>query len=348
MEANRIRLLAPRDQALFDGLNPEEVRGFFEYLFTEPSTPGKAPSLRSSLAISLYDPFCDRRVYPLGILWQCGPYSGCSHNCAYCYGRSYLPNFELGGRAKSGFRSRLNRCLMKMKELGLPPRHLSVGNSTDALQEHLESKHRDTLFLLERVYENRTLFGSICMLTKNPGVLLDDPRYVSAILGAAVEIQVSLAFYRDEPARQLEPGAPLPSDRRKAAEGLTEQGVKVALRLDPLFPRGIPDCKEYQSLELDIVPMIGWAKTAGVEYVISKPLKLPKKGSCDPQLHDSLQPAFPKCHGCYWRMPTELQGTLMSDVREICSAHGLRFTHCFHNILERNTTLKSHHAGEHI
>lgn len=96
--------LSSQDAALLQDIPETDTKKFFSYLFSVPKDPNKASNLRSQ-AIALYDPFCDRRHYPLGILWQSGPYSYCDHGCVYCYGRSYLHRFKGGATVKKGFRS---------------------------------------------------------------------------------------------------------------------------------------------------------------------------------------------------------------------------------------------------
>jgi len=336
-------MLAAQEQALFAGLDVESARRFFAYLFTQPSKPGQQPQLRS-LTIGLYDPWCDRRNYPLGILWQAAPYSFCSHMCRYCYGRSYLRGkFKGGGRVKDGFRRKLDACLRRMKDLGLPPRHLSMANSTDILEAHLEREHRHVLFMLERLVTHKALFSSFGILTKNPAVLLDDERYAALLRELGVEVQVSIAFFRDNAARDVEPGAPAVSDRMRAVENLAAKGVRVAIGVDPLFPRYVPACPVLQGRDEDLIRLVRWAKQAGAAYIIGKPLKLPVMGAVDRELYQQLAPAFADKRGSYWRMPAEEQGRLLQDMRDICAAEGLPFEHCFCNILKRNTR---RHAAE--
>jgi|GEM_PF-2101795 len=335
--AYSITILDAQEQSLFAGLDAESARRFFAYLFAQPSKPGQRPQLRS-LAIGLYDPWCDRRSYPLGILWQSAPYSFCSHMCRYCYGRSYLRGkFKDGGRVKDGFRRKFDACLRRMNDLGLPPRHLSMANSTDILQAHLEREHRHVLFMLERLAGCRDMFSSFGILTKNPGVLLDDERYAALLRELGVEVQVSIAFFRDDAARHVEPGAPAVSDRMRAIEKLVTKGVRVAIRVDPLFPRNVPACPVLQGRDEDLIPLVRWAKQAGAAYIIGKPLKLPVMGAVDRELHRQLAPAFADKRGSYWRMPAEEQERLLRDMRDICAAEGLPFEHCFLNILKRNS-----------
>ncbi len=327
--------LAPRDLALFDGLTRDEAERFFEYLFSIPKSPEGIPKLRSQ-AIGLYDPFCDRRHYPLGILWQAAPYSFCDHRCLYCYGRSYLHRFSGGAVVKKGFLRAFDRCFLAMKNLRLPPRHLSMANSTDVLQGGLEKQHRAVLYMLRSLCEYPGLFSSIAVLTKNPGGLFDHPDYIETLRNLRTELQVSIAFFRDAPGGFLEPGAPTVSERRAAVEKLVKAGVPVTLRIDPLFPRDVQGCKEYQSLEKDLMPLVKWAARSGITSVISSPLKLVYRRNISEAFNRSVIAAFPEIRGNYRRMPQGLQTLLLSDLQHLCDEAGLVFQHCFKNILQRN------------
>ncbi len=328
-----ISRLLPKEQALFTGLSRREAEHFFEYLFSTPRRPDGIPRLRSQ-AVGLYDPFCDRRKYNLGILWQSAPYSNCAFSCHYCYSRSYLRHFSQGPRVKTNFRRAFVRCLARMTALELPPRHLSIANSTDVLQP-LERDHRHTLFMLERIQECSGLFSSVAVLTKNPGCLLEDARYLKVMQTAGVELQVSIAFFRDSASTLVEPGAPPVSARRCAVEKLITSGVRVALRIDPLFQRGVPGCTEYQSYEEDLCPLVDWAVRAGVSYIIASPLKLGYRRNTVPRFNASLRPAFPTVKGGYRRMPTDSQQKLLNHLRQLCVQVGLPMECCFANILKR-------------
>ena len=162
-----LQSLTERDRALFTGLQDDEAQAVFAYLFSQPRQAGAAPRVRSRV-IGLYDPFCDRRRHNLGVLWQAAPYSCCDHRCAYCYARSYLVNFAHGGTSKTGFRAAFSRCLDDLQRLNVPPRHLSMANSTDVLQVRLEREQRSTLFMLERIARHPRSFASVGLLTKRP------------------------------------------------------------------------------------------------------------------------------------------------------------------------------------
>ncbi|MFP4088112.1 MAG: hypothetical protein ACLFUL_15110 [Desulfobacteraceae bacterium] len=223
-----------------------------------------------------------------------------------------------------------------MKRLNLPPRHLSMANSTDVLQEKLEKTHRHTLYMLERLREYPDLFSSICILTKNPGILLEDSAYIRALQELHVEVQVSIGFWRDEVAKRLEPGAPAVSQRRRAVEKLIENGIPVALRMDPLFPRNIEGCTEYQSLEEDLQPLVFWAAQTGISYVISSPLKLVYRRNTVSWFNRSIIEGFSEVRRNYRRMAQDLQKKLFSDAQDLCRHHGLSLEPCFDNILKRN------------
>jgi len=327
--------LTPRDRALFEGLSPAEALAVFGYLFPQ-GTGARLPLRMRSRAIALYDPLCDRRRYGLGLLWQASPYTCCDHGCAYCYGRSYLLRFGGGGRPKPGFLRAFSRDLEDMHRLGVPRRHLSMANSSDVLQARLEREHRLARALFEELVSNRALFGSFGILTKNPGVLFDDERYVAALLALDAEVQVSICFFGDETAARLERGAPPPSERRAASERLAAAGVRVVLRLDPLFPRGVDGCPDVQTIDGDLRPLLQWAATLPVEYVITSPMKLPIRRNRVEDFHRSLVGAFPIVRGFYRRMEPDARDRLVADVRAIGSALGLRVEHCLASILKRH------------
>jgi DNA repair photolyase len=329
--------LSPHDRALFAGLSTVEAEAVFQYLFARPRDTGAAPRMRSR-AIGLYDPFCDRRVHPLGLMWQAAPYSCCDHHCAYCYARSYLAHFVHGGNLKRGFAPAFLHCLDTLQVLGVPPRHLSMANSSDVLQARLEREHRATLFMLEQIARRPGLFSSVGVLTKNPGILLDDDRYLAALVALNGEVQTSITFFRDAPAATLEPGAPPPSERRSAVERLAARGVRVVLRLDPLFPRGVNSGPDLQSRDGDLVPLLEWAARVPVAHVITSAMKLPYRRNTEPGFHEQVLPAFPIVRGHYRRMAPEREAELLADVRSIGTSVGLIVEHCFANILRRAQT----------
>ena len=133
-----------------------------------------------------------------------------------------------------------------------------------------------------------------------------------------------------------EPGAPRVSERRVAVEKLVRAGIPVTLRIDPLFPRGVKGCTEYQGLEGDLIPLVKWAAHSGIKSVISSPLKLVYRRNTAKEFNRSVIPVFHKIRGNYRRMPQALQTRLISDLKHLCDEAGLDFQHCFKNILQRN------------
>jgi DNA repair photolyase len=236
---------------------------------------------------------------------------------------------------KRGFPAAFVRCLDDLERLHVPPRHLSMANSSDVLQARLERKHRTTRFMLEALAQRPHLFASIGLLTKDPGVLLDDDRYLAALTATRAEVQISLAFFRDEPAARIEPGAPPPSVRRVAVERLASLGTRIVLRLDPLFPRGVPGCPEIQSREADLLPLLEWAARLPVAYVITSAMKLPYRRNTVTEFHQAVLPAFPFVRGHYRRMDPERERAMIADARELGASMGLSVEHCFANILRR-------------
>ncbi|MFO7987725.1 MAG: hypothetical protein R6U38_17825 [Desulfatiglandaceae bacterium] len=117
---------------------------------------------------------------------------------------------------------------------------------------------------------------------------------------------------------------------------MIEKNIPVAIRMDPLFPRSIEGCPEYQSLKEDLQPLVSWAAQTGVSYVISSPLKLVYRRNTVSWFNRSIIEGFSEVRRNYRRMAQDLQKKLFSDAQDLCRHHGLSLEHCFDNILKRN------------
>ena len=188
--------------------------------------------------IKWYCPFADQRQFPSGHRYCINVYTGCEHDCQYCYATGYVtaqPN------CKNRFRHDLCKDLESLEAYDVPPAPVHLSNSTDPLQP-LEQEHRHTLFALERLVEHRNRFTTVALLTKNPAVLVDD-RYVHVLHRLnelppdhprrpwfdaqgcpPLRVECSLAFYNDEHRRLLDPAAPSVESRMAATPFSAERG----------------------------------------------------------------------------------------------------------------------------
>jgi DNA repair photolyase len=231
-----------------------------------------------------------------------------------------------------------------------------MSNSTDLLQQKLETQNRHALLSLQQAAQYRDRFTSIVLLTKNPRILCSDP-YISLISRNEMRpftVQVTCAYWRDDLRLFYEPNAPSIKDRLEAIEFLTENGIDVELRIDPLFPssRINEDIRLHKPLsdyslpeaqsQDDIINLVRFAKKAGVTSVIAKPLKVPvskKAQRCKDWFsliyRDAHKDKKRSARGGSWRLPNNYQEALVTSIEAVCSVEGIRFKHCLHDVLTR-------------
>ncbi len=334
----------------------QDKRAIYHYLFSRD--PKKFPPSLKNRLIGLYDPMADRaRRFPDGLRWCLNVYVGCEHNCGYCYVNGYNPEtVGINPHPKTNFEKDLTRNIEDLLSLGVPPAPLHLSNSTDLLQSSLETKYGHTLFALKLIAKHRSQFTSLVVLTKNPALLCQD-EYLSIISLSEIKpltVQITCAFWRDEARKFYEPNAPSVDNRLSAIKVLSEKGIEVELRIDPLFPstrisrelRGHGDLSHYSMPEAqtqeDIAQLVRFAKEAGAKAVIAKPLKIPlsqKAGQCKDwfgELYlDASRSRGRIARGGSWRLPPDYQEALVLSVKGICTKEGIEFRHCKHDVANR-------------
>lgn len=336
--------------------NPRDKRAIYHYLFSH--NPKKFPPSLKSRLIGLYDPMADRAGrFPDGLRWCLNVYVGCEHNCGYCYVNGYNPEaVGIHPHPKTNFEQDLVRDIEDLRSLGVPPAPIHLSNSTDPLQSTLERKYGHTLFALKLIAKYRTQFTPLVILTKNPAMMCED-EYLSIISSSEIKpltVQITCAFWRDEPRAFYEPHAPTIENRLNAMKSLAEKGIDVELRIDPLFPstrinrdiRGHDDLSCYSIPEAqtqeDIIQLVRFAKEAGVKAIIAKTLKMPiskRAQKCKEwfgKLYlDASKSGTRTARGGSWRLPPDYQEALVSSVQEICIHQDIEFRHCKHDVANR-------------
>jgi len=334
----------------------DEKRAIYRYLFSR--RPKKLPpSLRAHI-INLYDPLADRSgPFPDGLRWCLNVYVGCEHNCGYCYVNGYSQeSVAHRPHAKDGFEKKLIEDLQTLRMLVLPPAPLHMSNSTDPLQENLEGQNHHTLFSLEKILAFRDRFTSVVMLTKNPGRLCTPP-YLSILSQPEMRqltVQVTCSYWDDSVRLFYEPHAPSVQSRLEAIRFLTERGVTVELRIDPLFPSsrigdGIRLHKPLPNYSIpeaqpqdDIANLVRFARESRVAAIIAKPLKVPvsnRAHRCKVWFSDIYRDATREktriVRGGSWRLPEPYQRELVSTLSGLCDQEGIPFRHCMQDVLTR-------------
>ncbi|MCX7723515.1 MAG: hypothetical protein N2379_10750 [Verrucomicrobiae bacterium] len=318
--------------------------------------------------IKWYCPFASQREFPSGHRYCINVYTGCAHGCVYCYARSYEPQ---QASPKRDFARMLARDLADLDRFNVPPAPVHLSNSTDPLQP-LELRMRHTMQALEAILTYRHRFTTVTLLTKNP-LLVAQPEYVGLLKAldyakpagattrecatealARVQVEVSLAFWREDAAAFYDPHAPSVAERLDGIAALRAAGLPVVLRIDPLFPRSplprrwsaaLPDfgLREAQTSE-DLYQLLAFAKRVQVRHVVYSPLKIVqcRRGSVTEPMQRMLEvfraisfPCRPVRKGLSWRMPDwYVRDCLVAPFLDMCRALGVTAKFCMSNVLE--------------
>jgi DNA repair photolyase len=157
-------------------------------------------------------------------------YVGCSHQCTYCYNH-WMKDFNKP-HEKKDFEKSVRADINNIFKYGLDNLIVSISNSTDPLQEGLETKFRHTLFALKVLKENNL---KVLITSKNPITLLNKD-YLEALNPRRTVILVTIPFAKDNP---LEAQAPSIESRLTSVQQLIASGFKTSVRIDPLIPAPI-------------------------------------------------------------------------------------------------------------
>jgi DNA repair photolyase len=249
------------------------------------------------------------------------PYSGCDHHCIYCYASSYIPNFQECRPKKDPLQS-LRREAAKLKgEI------VSIANSSDPYPR-IEATAGLTRRCLEILSENNC---RIQIITKSNLIIRDDDLLSKTPSTVALTITTDDA----EVAKLLEPNAPPPDARLKAAEDLVGKGIPVSVRIDPVIPF-VNDQPE---------KLVATLASIGVKHLTSstykvKPDNWRRFSAAMPEVAEKQAPLYFKQGekiGVNTLLPRDLRFKLMKNIRDLTIANGMQFGVCREGLAQLNT-----------
>ncbi len=251
------------------------------------------------------------------------PYTGCDHGCVYCYASSYIPRFH-NCRPKKELLRRLEREAIKLRgEL------ISISNSSDPYP-NIEKENgltRKCLEILSR-HEYR-----IQIVTKSPLVTRD----IDILEKIRCMVALSITTDDNKISRRLEPCAPLSSERLKAIEALVENGIPVAVRVDPI----IPFLNDKPKRLIESLASLGVSHITSSTYKV-RPDNWSRFSKAFPEVAKKLSPLyFEKGERIsrYFYLAKELRYQLMKKVREITEESGMKFGCCREGFSHLNSAL---------
>ena len=251
------------------------------------------------------------------------PYTGCDHACVYCYASSYIPKF-FNCRPKKDLIPRLRREAAKLKG-GL----LSIANSSDPYP-NLEAKMGLMRKCLEVLSQQDC---KIQLITKSNLVVRD----IDLLKKMPSMVSLTITTDNDSIAKLIEPHAPSPSERLKAAETLITKGVPTSVRIDPITP----------FVNDNIENLIKTLASLGVKHVTASTYKVKldnwqKFSITLPKIAEKLKPLyFEKGEkiGRYFYLPKDLRLKLMKTVGALAEKHNMKFGTCREGLSHLNTAI---------
>ena len=358
----------PDFRGVWERRDPKEQASLAAYFLPRKSGKQWLEPTRPRV-IKWYCPFAAQSTFPSGHRYCINTYVGCAHNCVYCYANAYTADRVA---SKDGFRKMVDKDMADLECFNVPPAPVHLSNSTDPLQEGFETTFRHTRYALEQILTHRKRFTTVAILTKNPALVLRDG-YVD-LLGqlnvipsehpmheqfakqclTGFQIEVSLAFWREEARQFYDPYAPSVDERKDVILRLREAGIPVVLRIDPLFPRSpLPteptrnladfSLAEAQTIE-DLQNLVAFGKKVGVRHVVYSPVKIVqprrrKMGEAMVKMKSVYcamsAPGKPIWRGGSFRLPKEVADReVVAPFLRICADHGVKAKFCMTNLIE--------------
>ena len=357
-------LVHPKYSPVFEEL-PRRDRAALAFYFLPHRSKKDVLEVTRPRVIKWYCPFADQRAFPSGHRYCINVYTGCDHECRYCYAAGYASRQTA---YKNTFRADLVKDLDALDSYDVPPAPVHMSNSTDPLQP-LELEHRHALFALEKLAQQRHRFTTVTVLTKNPAILTD--REYAEVLHRLnrlptdhprrewfeenghppLRVECSIAFHDDESRKLLDPAAPSVESRIEAIRFLRRENIPVFIRIDPLFPRDpLPGGKGMNAFDLaDIQPMadleslVRFGREVGAAPLVYSVAKItrPRFGKLPPvmekmkRVYEFLsQEQSLVCRGGSWRLSDDVARRLVVEpFLNLCSRYSVKAKMCKANLI---------------
>ena len=249
------------------------------------------------------------------------PYTGCDHQCIYCYASSYIPNFK-DCRPKKELLA-----ILKREAAKLSGETISLSNSSDPYPR-AEVSEGLTRRCLEILADSNC---KIQIITKSNLVTRDD----DLLSKVPSTVALTITTEDDDLAKLIEPFAPSPSQRLRAAQDLIRAGISVVVRLDPLIPL-VNDQPE---------TLIANLASIGVKHLTcstykAKPDNWMRLTQAMPKVAEKLKPLYfqqGEKIGGSTLLPKEVRFKLLKNIHDLAISQGMKFAVCREGFTRLNT-----------
>jgi len=204
---------------------------------------------------------------------------------------------------------------------------ISIANSSDPYPL-AEATSGLTRRCLEILSESKC---KIQIITKSNIVTRDDD------LLTKIPSTVALTITTDDDSigKLLEPQAPLPSQRLRAAQDLLKVGIPVSVRIDPI----IPFVNDHPQKLIVTLSSIGIKHLTCSTYK-AKPDNWMRLSRALPKVTEQLKPLYfqqGERIGGSTLLPKELRYKLLKNIRDLAEANGMKFGVCREGLVQLNT-----------
>ena len=184
------------------------------------------------------------RVKGMPFSWSLNPYTGCAHQCTFCYVRGFELRAGRPSGDRYGARVRVKVNLVEVLRRELARRawrgeEVAIGTATDPYQP-AEGRYRLTRGALQALAERRNPFS---IITRGPLIVRDVDILADATSVASVAVNVSIPTLDERVWRTTEPGTAPPRQRLRVITRLASAGIRVGVGMAPILP-GLSDDPE--------------------------------------------------------------------------------------------------------
>lgn len=214
-------------------------------------------------------------------------YRGCTHNCAYCDGRT--DGYYVKGEFGKDISVKTNTIEILDKELNpekkrkpLTPGFILLGGGVSDSYQPIEKKYQISRKALEIISKYNY---PVQILTKSTLVERDMDLLLEINQKSKAIVNFSFSSANDEISHYFEPGVPLPSERLETIAKFKSKGISCGVFLMPVIPF-ITDT------EFEIENTVKQVKQAGADFIIFSGMTL-KEGTQKNYFYNTLNKSYP-------------------------------------------------------
>ncbi len=294
----------------------------------------RSPYIGRGGVLSVFDPW-GSELCTCPFKYSLQPYTGCSHQCLYCYATSYIRT-----RRSIPKKDFIKRLLLDLRKAS-PQVPVSMSNSSDPYppEEREYKLTRRTLeVLLPRGYK-------VLIVTKGDLVARD----IDLLSKGNVAVTMTITTLDRNLAKKIEPNAPSPSSRLEAVRKLIENNIPIGVRVDPIIPFLNDDPKMIEDL-------IDALASLGVKFIVTstykaRPDNLKRMINAFPELASKFNRIYKVegtwMHG-YWYLSLSMRKKLLKPVIEAAKKSGLEYATCREGLTGREWFSAKSCDGTHL